>query len=72
MPHHEPQLTGTKVCTKCNKELPVICFAVEARHSDGLQSQCRDCLSEKNRQWYKEKKKPTKALLRKKVIHMID
>lgn len=72
MSTHEPRLTGTKVCSKCERELPVICFAVEAKHSDGLQSQCRDCLSEKNRQWYKEKKKPMKVLPRKKVIHLID
>lgn len=72
MSTHEPRLTGTKVCTKCAKELPVICFAVDAKNLDGLQGQCRDCLSDYNKQRYKEKEKPTKTINRKKMIHIID
>lgn len=71
MKTHEPTMTGTKVCTKCERELPVIHFAVNRKNSDGLHSQCRDCLSEKKLEWYKEKKKPTKKLSRKRVIHKI-
>lgn len=43
MSTYEPRLTGTKVCTKCGRELPVICFAVHSHNKDGLQSQCREC-----------------------------
>lgn len=50
MKTHEPTMTGTKTCTKCNRELPVICFAVHKRSKDGLHYHCRECnLSDENK-----------------------
>lgn len=41
--NHEPRCSGTKICSRCKKELSVICFSVEKPHSDGLASKCREC-----------------------------
>jgi hypothetical protein len=46
---YEPRCSGTKVCCKCNKELPVIFFSVEHKSLDGLESHCRDCQSKYNK-----------------------
>jgi len=40
---HEPATTGTKICTRCQHELHVLCFSSDRRKSDGLRSACRDC-----------------------------
>lgn len=39
----EPRMTGTKTCSKCKKDLPVICFTVDRKNLDGLSTHCRDC-----------------------------
>lgn len=49
MSAHEPRLTGTKVCTSCNRELHVLSFAVRKQNSDGLMSVCRECFRPKAR-----------------------
>jgi hypothetical protein len=46
MSHHEPRLKGEKVCTKCDKSKPVICFAVQKDSKDGLRNECRDCIQD--------------------------
>lgn len=40
---YEPRLTGTKTCTRCNVEQPVLAFPANRAHSDGLSSWCREC-----------------------------
>lgn len=57
MSTHEPRLTGTKACTKCERELPVICFAVVPGNKDGLKNQCRECDTVTSRKSYVKKKK---------------
>lgn len=39
----EPRMTGTKFCSDCKNDLPVICFAVDKKTSDGLHHRCREC-----------------------------
>lgn len=48
-----------KVCTKCGKKYPAILeyFASDKRHKDGLQSQCRKCCNETNRECGKKYRK---------------
>ena len=55
---HDPQMTGTKVCTKCGEEKAVIAFAVKKHSSDGLRGACREC---RNR-LYKESRGQYKTL----------
>lgn len=65
MSNQEPRLTGTKVCSKCGRELPVISFAVHKVSSDGLHSYCRDCGSTYTTAHKASKTdKPSKALRR--------
>ncbi len=47
MSTHEPTMTGTKVCTKCERDLPVIQFAVNKKSKDGLHNECRECSTER-------------------------
>lgn len=49
---HSPQMTGTKTCTKCGEEKPVIFFPAQKGAADGLHPLCRLCAcaeSKKNR-----------------------
>ena len=39
-------MTGTKICTKCKKELPTSAFRKRADAHDGLQGYCKSCISE--------------------------
>lgn len=34
---------GTKICSRCRKELPINCFNKSKSNNDGLQYNCRDC-----------------------------
>lgn len=39
----EPIMHGTKTCSSCRKELPVLYFTVHRTAKDGLYSSCREC-----------------------------
>lgn len=39
---------GTKICSKCKRELPLEMFQKNCSASDGLTCRCKDCLSRKN------------------------
>src|SRR5262245_38704405 len=41
--------TSTKICSRCQQELPSGAFPKHAGHKDGLASQCRDCKSHADR-----------------------
>ena len=43
--HHEPLLSGTKVCNECRRELSVICYSVDSKRTDGLWGKCRECFN---------------------------
>lgn len=43
---YEPRMSGTKLCSKCRRDLAVIFFACASRYKDGLYSCCRECDSE--------------------------
>ena len=43
---HEPRMTGTKHCPKCNTDKPVLAFCVNKRSADGLNGWCRSCAAE--------------------------
>lgn len=49
-------MTHTKICTKCNQEKEPTEFNKNKQGKDGLSSQCKICLSEINKQHYKENK----------------
>lgn len=73
--HHPPQMTGTKRCPRCKKDLPVIYFSVNFCNKDGLHSYCRDCVSaiiaqtpSKREKRFEESERKTKALKRFKAI----
>ena len=46
----------TKRCACCGKELPVSEFGSNKRNTDGLQSYCRQCTNDKQRQIYQSRK----------------
>lgn len=39
---------GTKICSKCKRELPIEMFQKNCAASDGLTCRCKECLSAKN------------------------
>lgn len=45
----EPSCAGTKTCSKCEKDLPVLCFATMRSAKDGLRPSCRECTREAER-----------------------
>jgi len=50
--YHEPLTSGEKICTKCNRSLPVIMFETETRNKDGLKTECRECREAKRKERY--------------------
>lgn len=52
----------TKVCTTCGRELPIENFAKNAKHKDGLQCQCRECVSAYMKEYAKRKKAEKKRI----------
>lgn len=57
----DPKMTGTKTCSKCEKDLPVICFSVNRSHKDGLHNACRECRVKANKKYYVEVKQKRKS-----------
>lgn len=51
---------GTKVCSKCRRELPVSEFNKNKRNKDGIDNKCRQCASE----YYKNNKEHVKTIVR--------
>ena len=49
-------MATTKVCTKCNEEKEFGEFYKDKTHTDGLNSRCKKCVSEKSRLGYLETK----------------
>jgi hypothetical protein len=47
---HEPLVTGTKLCKKCNQVKLVLAFASHAKAPDGLHYACRQCDNERARE----------------------
>lgn len=43
--NHEPRCTGTKVCRTCKQERHALAFAANPYMTDGLQLDCRHCVS---------------------------
>lgn len=48
---------GTKVCSKCKRELPISEFNKNKRTSDGLSSRCRECSRKETLECYNKKPK---------------
>lgn len=51
---------GTKVCSRCRRELPVSEFNKNKRNKDGIDNKCRQCASE----YYKNNKEHVKTIVR--------
>lgn len=49
----------TKVCTKCGRELPIEKFS-KGSNKGGLQSRCKDCVSEYMKEYAEKKKRKRK------------
>lgn len=45
---------GTKICSRCRKELLISCFYKNKNKSDGLSSYCKECKRIANKQWYRK------------------
>lgn len=45
-------MSTTKECKRCQETKDVSCFAKNASSKDGLQSYCKDCTREINRQYH--------------------
>jgi hypothetical protein len=45
-----------KICSKCKKELDVICFSKAKKSPDGLQDKCRKCQKNYHKKYYRENK----------------
>ena len=50
------ELTETKVCKKCGRELPITEFALNKNSKDGHVGQCKDCYNAYQRENYARKK----------------
>lgn len=55
------ELTETKVCKKCGRELPITEFALNKNLKDGHVGKCRDCVNAYQRENYARKKGKTMA-----------
>lgn len=55
------ELTETKVCKKCGRELPITKFTLSKTSKDGHVGQCRDCVNAYQRERYALKKGKTMA-----------
>lgn len=55
------ELTETKVCKKCGRELPITEFTLSKTSKDGHVGQCRDCVNAYQRERYALKKGKTMA-----------
>ena len=51
----------TKVCPKCNKEKPIKEFYKDKANKNGLNSWCKECTKEHNKEYYQENKEEAKA-----------
>lgn len=47
--NQEPTTQATKVCTRCGKQLPVDQFSRRSSSADGLQTWCKTCQRESQR-----------------------
>lgn len=45
---------GTKICSRCRKELPLDMFRKDKNKSDGLKIYCKECSSIIFREWYRK------------------
>lgn len=45
---------GTKICSRCRKELPINCFSKNKSNNDGLQHNCRECCRIIIKKWYRK------------------
>lgn len=43
---------GTKICSRCRKELPTSCFYKDKSKSDGLTVYCGECICNEHKQYY--------------------
>ena len=52
---------GTKVCSKCKRELPISEFHKNKSRNDGIYSQCKQCRSKYLSEYYKNNKEQIKT-----------
>lgn len=57
---------GTKVCSRCRRELPVNEFNKDKSKKDGLDAYCRKCKTERDKEYYDKTEKRREAIKEKK------
>lgn len=55
---------GTKVCSRCRKELSISCFRKDNSNKDGLGAYCKKCNSAKDKQYYRRNIKQLRMKMR--------
>lgn len=50
-------VNNSKICTGCKIQKPISDFAKNLRRPDGLQTACKNCRKNINKQWYQNNKK---------------
>lgn len=55
---------GTKVCSRCRKELSISCFRKDNSNKDGLGAYCKKCNSDKDKQYYRRNIKQLRMKMR--------
>lgn len=59
---------GTKICSRCKKELPIEMFSENGAKSDNLCCYCKQCEKERNKQ-YRDNRKNIET---KNIIHLVE
>lgn len=52
---------GTKVCSKCKRELPIEMFNKNRTRSDGVSDQCRECSKISQTKYYYNNSEKTES-----------
>jgi protein-arginine kinase activator protein McsA len=59
---HEPRMTGTKFCPRCETDKPVLHFSVDRKNVDGLYYVCRNCANQADEQTPSRQARKTEML----------
>lgn len=59
--NQEPTTRATKVCTRCGKQLPVDQFSRRSSSVDGLQTWCKSCQRESQRNTRSNRQLPPRS-----------
>jgi len=61
--HHEPLTVGMKTCKSCGEAKHVLAFSVVSGNADGMNVDCRDCVSRAHKHKYPNHGRGKKAAI---------